>query len=153
VNNKALSYTLKQADVLCRERGARLTEQRKIVLELLCMSEKPLSAYDLLERMRGIVRDPAPPTVYRALDFLIEQGLVHKIESLHTYVGCEHPDHPHASQFLICDNCGEVAEVEDPGVATSLKLAGKTAGFRIRRPIIELLGTCAQCAAKRGEYA
>jgi Fe2+ or Zn2+ uptake regulation protein len=99
------------------------------------------------------VKNPAPPTVYRALDFLLEQGLVHKLESLHAYVGCAHPDHPHASQFLICGDCGEVAEVENPSVAKSLKAAGKAVGFRTKRPVVELLGTCAQCIAKQDEHA
>ncbi|MCY3554908.1 MAG: transcriptional repressor [Gemmatimonadetes bacterium] len=151
MNNEALSQVLEQAEVLCRERGARLTEQRKSVLRLLCVAEKPLSAYDLLERMRGVVRKPAPPTVYRALNFLLEQGLVHKLETLNAYVGCAHPDHPHASQFLICDDCGEVAEVEDPSVAKSLRAAGKEIGFRTRRPVVELLGTCAQCSSEKDD--
>lgn len=151
MNNKALSHVLEQAEVLCRERGVRLTEQRKTVLELLCASDKPLSAYELLDRMRGAVRNPAPPTVYRALDFLLEQGLVHKLESLHAYIGCTHPDHPHASQFLICDDCGEVTEVEDPSVAKSLKSAGRAVGFRTKRPVVEVLGTCAQCIAKQDD--
>ncbi|MGD2119694.1 MAG: transcriptional repressor [Chromatiales bacterium] len=149
MNNKELTQILQHAEALCRERGVRLTEQRKTVLQLLCVSDKPLSAYELLERMRGVVKNPAPPTVYRALDFLLEQGLVHKIESLHAYIGCNHPDHPHASQFLICDDCGEVSEVEDPAVARSLQAAGKAIGFRTKRPVVELLGTCAQCSAKK----
>ena len=139
---------LERAEALCRERGVRLTNIRKTVLQLLCVSDKPLSAYELLDRMRGVVKNPAPPTVYRALDFLLEQGLVHKLESLHAYVGCAHPDHPHASQFLICDDCGEFAEVEDPSVAKSLKAASGAIGFRTKRPVVELLGTCAQCTAK-----
>ncbi len=149
MNSKLVNRVLKRAEALCRERDVRLTEQRKTVLRLLCVSDKPLSAYELLDRMRGVVKNPAPPTVYRALDFLLEQGLVHKLESLHAYVGCTHPDHPHASQFLICDDCGEVAEVEDTSVAKSLKAAGKALGFRTKRPVVELLGTCAQCTAKR----
>jgi Fur family zinc uptake transcriptional regulator len=146
-----VNRVLKRAEALCRERGVRLTDQRKTVLRLLCLSDKPLSAYELLDRMRGVVKNPAPPTVYRALDFLLEQGLVHKLESLHAYVGCTHPDHPHASQFLICDDCGEVAEVEDASVAESLTAAGEAIGFRTKRPIVEVLGTCAQCNAKRDE--
>ena len=153
MNNKALSQVLERTEALCHERGARLTEQRKSALQLLCVAEKPLSAYDLLERMRDVVRNPAPPTVYRALNFLLEQGLVHKLESLNAYVGCAHPDHPHASQFLICDDCGEVAEVEDPSVAMSLKAAGNEIGFRTRRPVVELLGTCAQCVSERDDPA
>ena len=148
MNNKALSHVLDRAEALCRERGLRLSKQRKTVLELLCVSEKPLSAYVLLERMRGYVKNPAPPTVYRALSFLLEQGLAHKLESLSAYVGCAHPDHPHTSQFLICDDCGEVDEVEDPNVARSLKAAGKEIGFRTKRPVVELLGTCAQCISE-----
>jgi Fur family zinc uptake transcriptional regulator len=153
VNNKKLSYVLERAEALCHARGVRLTETRKNVLQLLCVSDKPLSAYELLERMRSVVKNPAPPTIYRALDFLLEQGLVHKLESLHAYVGCEHPDHPHASQFLICDDCGEVAEVEDPSVVKSLEAAGKEIGFRTKRPVVELLGTCAQCIEKQDDYA
>lgn len=148
MNKQQLDHVLKRAEELCRERGVRLTDQRKTVLELLCLSDKPLSAYELLAQIRGAVKNPTPPTVYRALDFLLEQGLVHKLESLHAYVGCAHPDHPHASQFLICNDCGEVAEVEDSGVTESLKAAGQAIGFRTKRPVVELLGTCAQCAAK-----
>ncbi len=148
---KQLTHILNNAETLCRERGTRLTDQRKMVLQLLCLSDKPLSAYELLDRMRGVVKNPAPPTVYRALEFLLEHGLVHKLESQHTYVGCTHPDHPHASQFLICDDCGEVAEVEDNSVAKSLKAAGKAIGFRTKRPVVELLGTCAQCTAKQND--
>jgi Fur family zinc uptake transcriptional regulator len=151
VDNKELTRVLERAEALCRERGVRLTDQRKAVLRLLCISDKPLSAYELLERMRDVVKNPAPPTIYRALDFLLAQGLVHKLESLHAYMGCAHPDHPHAGQFLICDDCGEVAEVEDSIVAMSLKAAGQAIGFHTKQPVIELLGTCAQCTAKRNE--
>lgn len=149
MNSKKLDRILARAQQLCRKRGVRLTEQRLAALRLLCEAERPLTAYELLDRLRGAVRNPAPPTVYRALDFLLEQGLVHKLESLHAYVGCSHPDHPHASQFLICADCGEVAEVEDPNVEKSLRAAGRAAGFRMRRPVVELLGTCAQCASKK----
>jgi Fur family zinc uptake transcriptional regulator len=151
VNSERVDRVLTRAEALCRERGVRLTEQRKTVLRLLCASDKPLSAYELLDRMRGVLKNPAPPTVYRALDFLLGQGLVHKLESLHAYIGCTHPDHPHASQFLICDGCGEVTEVEDAGVAESLLAAGQARGFCAKRPIVEVLGTCARCSAKRGQ--
>ena len=149
MNKKQLSRVLKHAEALCLERGVRLTEQRRAVLRLLCQSGKPLGAYELLDRMRTTLKNPAPPVVYRALDFLLEQGLVHKLESLHAYVGCTHPEHPHASQFLICGDCGEVAEVEDPSIANSLQAAGRAVGFHTKRPVVELLGTCAQCAEKK----
>lgn len=149
MHDHELDATLQAAEALCRERGVRLTEQRRIVLRLLCESDKPLTAYDLLDRMRASVRNPAPPTVYRALDFLLQQGLVHKLESLHAFIGCAHPQHPHAGQFLICGDCGEVAELEDAGLNKSLQAAGKALGFRTERPVVELLGTCAHCAEKQ----
>lgn len=149
MNKKQVARVLERAESLCRERGVRLTDQRRAVLRLLCEADRPMSAYELLEQLRGEVRNPAPPTIYRALDFLLEQGLVHKLESLHAYIGCSHPDHPHASQFLICADCGDVAELEDPSIAKSLSAAGRAAGFRTERPVVELLGTCAECASKK----
>jgi len=149
MNKKELNQVLKRAEQLCVERGIRLTDQRKMVLRLLCASDKPLGAYELLDRMRDEIRNPTPPVVYRALDFLLEQGLVHKLESLNAYIGCSHPDHPHASQFLICDDCGEVAEVEDASIAKSLKAAGQSIGFSTKRPVVELVGTCALCKSKQ----
>jgi Fur family zinc uptake transcriptional regulator len=148
LNKKKLAQVLRRADQLCQERGARLTAQRRTVLELLCASDRPLSAYEILDLMRATTRNPAPPTVYRALEFLLDQGLAHKLESLHAFVGCSHPDHPHASQFLICGDCGEVNEIENDAIAKGLHSAEKAARFKTERPVIELLGTCAQCAEK-----
>jgi Fur family zinc uptake transcriptional regulator len=148
LDEKQLAEVLGRAELLCVARGAKLTPLRRTVLELLCASDRPLSAYEILDRMRASIRNPAPPTVYRALDFLLEQGLVHKLESLHAFVGCAHPEHPHASQFLICADCGGVSEVEDAGIAQGLRSAEEAAGFHTRRPVVELLGTCAQCAGK-----
>jgi Fur family zinc uptake transcriptional regulator len=144
-----LAEVLRRAEGLCAKRGARLTAQRRTVLELLCASDRPLSAYEILDRMRATTRNPAPPTVYRALDFLREQGLVHKLESLHAFVGCSHPEHPHYSQFLICGECGGVSEMESDAIAQSLQSAAKSTGFMARRPVVEILGTCARCARKR----
>ncbi len=149
MTRKDIGKVLSLADALCHERGVRLTEQRKIVLKLLLESDKPVSAYDLLDRMRETVKNPAPPTVYRALDFLMEQGLVHKLESINAFVGCTHPDHPHASQFLICADCGEVAELEDDSVVQKLQQASEAIGFKTKRPVVELMGTCAQCSGKK----
>jgi len=150
MNRIELAKVMGLAAQLCAERGARLTRQRRMVLEMLCTSYKPLTAYEILDRMRSRVHNPTPPTVYRALDFLLEQGLVHKLESLHAYVGCSHPDdHPHASQFLICAECGEVSELESETIMQSLRSAAKATGFKPIHPVVELLGTCAQCALNR----
>jgi Fur family transcriptional regulator, zinc uptake regulator len=143
-----LAEILRRAESLCTARGAKLTAQRRTVLGLLCESNRPLSAYEILDRMRDSIRNPAPPTVYRALDFLQEQGLVHKLESLHAFVGCSHPEHPHSSQFLICRDCGEVSEMENAAILRCLQSAASSTGFKASRPVVEILGTCAGCSRK-----
>ena len=146
MNKSKLKKVLALADALCRERGVRLTQQRRKVLELVCASDRPLGAYEILDRLRETLDNPAPPTAYRALEFLLEQGLVHKLETLHAYVGCSHPDHPHASQFLICTACGDVTEIADEAVSDSLGQAAAATGFRPSHRVVEVTGTCAECA-------
>lgn len=141
-----LAEALCAAEHLCANRGARLTPQRRAVLEQVLASERPLSAYAILDRLRDLGYKPAPPMVYRALDFLVQNGLVHKLESIHAFVGCNHPDHPHVGQFLICSHCGEVREIERPDVLECLHSAEESVGFRTERTVVELLGTCAQCS-------
>ena len=111
---------LERVEAACDRRGVRLTELRRQVLGLVLDSAKPAGAYDLLEKLRPHHHGAAPPTVYRALDFLLEQGLIHKVERLSAFVGClhgveEHDDevHHHAAQFLICRRCGQVTELND----------------------------------------
>ena len=136
---------VQRAERLCRERGVRLTEQRRRVLELICLADKPQGAYDILAAIQRRQPRAAPPTVYRALDFLLEQGLIHKLETLHAFIGCNHPDHPHASQFLICNECGDVTELDNDAIADSLVEAAQASGFEPGRPVVELTGTCADC--------
>lgn len=138
---------LKLAETLCQERGVRLTPQRRNVLAVINASDQPLGAYDILEQLRAQQPRIAPPTVYRALDFLLTEGLIHKLESLHAFVGCHHPDHPHHSQFLICEDCGEVDELHSPLVRDSLDDAAKARGFAPKHSTVELLGRCARCQA------
>lgn len=145
MDEKRLQHALARAETLCRQRGARLTAQRRQVLEIICRADRPLGAYEILERLPDGGR-AAPPTVYRALEFLLEQGLVHKLETLHAFIGCTHPEHPHSSQFLICARCGEVTELEDGGIAGGLRAAARASGFTPSRPVVEVLGTCAGCA-------
>jgi Fur family transcriptional regulator, zinc uptake regulator len=144
-----LEQILEAADGLCRQRGVRLTAQRRRVLEILCAAGRPLGAYEILDAMRDGRRVQAPPTVYRALDFLLAQGLVHKLETLHAFVGCSHPEHPHFSQFLICADCGLVTELEDESITRSLGSAAAESGFQTARRVVELIGTCAHCADKQ----
>ncbi len=137
---------LDAAAAACMRQGAQLTELRRLVLSLILRADGPSTAYQLLDRLKETRRGAAPPTIYRALDFLIEQRLVHKIERLNAYVACTEADpHQHAVQFLICRNCGTVAEIEDRATATALERAAQREGFRPDRAMVELDGTCAVC--------
>ncbi len=145
---------LARAEAVCEHRGAKLTELRRHVLGLVLDAASPTGAYELLDRLRQSRRGAAPPTVYRALDFLLEQGLVHRVERLSAFVGCvagctaDHADgesHTHAAQFLICRQCGRVIEMQDQDVSAMLAQAAKAAGFSISGATIEAEGLCSTC--------
>jgi Fur family zinc uptake transcriptional regulator len=145
---------LARAAAACAGRGARLTDLRRDVLGLILEAPEPTGAYDLLERLRSRRGGAAPPTVYRALDFLLEQRLIHRIERLAAFVGCldahaHEPGHQHAAQFLICRQCGHVIEIDDADLAHALEHAARQAGFSVARATIEAEGACADCAAQR----
>ncbi len=137
---------LDAAETICRKRGLRFTDTRRRVLEIVWNRHGPIGAYDILEVLQA-ERRTAPPTVYRALEFLLEQGLVHKIESLNAFVGCSHPGGAHVSQFLICTNCRQAAELDDPDIACLISRKMVSAGFDVSRQTIELQGICSDCAA------
>jgi Fur family transcriptional regulator, zinc uptake regulator len=138
---------LDHAGQLCEAKGARLTDLRRQVLGLILASEAPTGAYDLLDRLRETRGGAAPPTVYRALEFLLEQGLIHKLESRSAYVGCvSHGDADHAAQFLICRTCGQVTELDDHELAHALDDAARRLGFTVGKATIEAEGRCATCA-------
>lgn len=148
----SLEASLDRAASSCAARGAQLTELRRQVLRLVLEAEQPIGAYALLDRLRGERRGAAPPTVYRALDFLMEQGLIHKVERLNAFVGCaEEPGHghthahPHPHQFLICGGCGATAEICDEAVAQAVAAAAARAGFVAHRSTVEVEGRCARC--------
>jgi Fur family zinc uptake transcriptional regulator len=138
---------LETAETLCIERGARLTPLRRRVLELVWSSHRPVGAYDILGRLDDGRRKPAPPTVYRALEFLIDHGLVHRIESMNAYLGCNHPEDAHAGQFLICRDCGDVDEMDDDEIRETLRRKAGERGFDARSQTVELVGYCAKCKA------
>ncbi|HWK46401.1 MAG TPA: Fur family transcriptional regulator [Stellaceae bacterium] len=136
-----------RAAAVCLARGVRLTELRRQVLELVWQRHEPVGAYDLLDELKTVHRRAAPPTVYRALDFLMEQGLVHRIESLNAYVGCTQPDRVHAGQFLICRGCGSIGELDDLAIAAAVSDRAAALGFRAEQQTIEVRGLCPRCLA------
>lgn len=144
---------LHEAEEACLRRGAKLTPLRRQVLELILEAEAPIGAYALLDRLKAGRPGAAPPTVYRALDFLLEQGLVHKVERLNAFIGCAEAghghahDHGHPHQFLICRRCGTTVEIADDAVAHAIAAAAARAGFAAAEATVEIEGTCARCAA------
>ncbi len=137
---------LARAAAICTGRGARLTELRREILGLILERPAPTGAYDLLERLRRRRGPAAPPTVYRALDFLLEQRLIHRVERLSAFVGCV-AEEAHAAQFLICRVCGRVTELDDPVLAAALDGAARRHGFAVAKATIEAEGVCASCRA------
>jgi len=148
-HGRCIEGALNVAAALCAERGARLTDLRRRVLELVWSSHRPVGAYDLLGMLKGERRNAAPPTVYRALDFLIGLGLVHRIESLNAYIGCSGPDTDHPSQFLICRDCGSAAEISDARLDDAIAGLARDAGFSVDRRSIEVEGRCPDCQSVR----
>lgn len=140
-----IKAALAEAERICREQSGRLTEQRKRVLELVWKSHKPVGAYAILEQLRAEGYNGAPPTVYRALEFLLEHGLIHRIESLNAYTGCAHPGEQHSGQFLICSKCQRVAELDDPKVSATISSSAARHGFAADHQVIEIRGLCPHC--------
>lgn len=140
---------IEQATEYCAARGLRLTEPRAQVLGIVVEAGVPLTAYQVLDHLGRLVRNPKPPTVYRALEFLQEAGLVHRIESLNAYVAC-HGDHAHGhqthnNQFLICDDCGRVEEIALAQMDESISQKADAAGFKTDHWSAEIHGTCKNC--------
>lgn len=140
---------LARAEARCEGNGARLTPLRRRVLEALADSHVPLGAYDLVGRLGTSGEKPPPMSVYRALDFLVAEGLVHRIESRNAYLACTHPHgRDDVIVFLICEGCGRAQEVASHAVGRDLAWATRAAGFTPRNPVIEIVGTCSRCGAK-----
>jgi Fur family zinc uptake transcriptional regulator len=133
------------AEKLCATKGLRFTPLRRRVLELVWSGHKPVGAYALLDQLRDEDLGSAPPTIYRALDFLIEHGLIHRIERMNAFIGCSHPGEAHRGFFLICGECGNAEELESTAVADSITASAGRRGFAARDMTLEVTGTCADC--------
>jgi len=127
--------------------GAKLTPLRRRVLAIVLESHTPLGAYDVLAALARDGTRPAPPTVYRALDFLKAQGLVHRIDSRNAFVACFAPGKAHRNHFLLCDKCGRAVELGDDGLDAALEAASRAKGFVVERQTVEITGKCADCAS------
>ena len=136
----------------CARDGVRFTELRREILSLILSADGPVGAYDLLDRLRQTRKGAAPPTVYRGLDFLLQQGFVHRVERLNAFVSCPAGEpHAHPVQFLICRQCGSVEELEDASVSDAVATVARSRGFHQAQTTIEVEGTCGACGV--GEIA
>jgi Fur family zinc uptake transcriptional regulator len=136
------------AESRCEKDGSSFTPLRRKVLELVWSSHGPVGAYEVLEKLRSSRRNAAPPTVYRALEFLMEHGLIHRIESLNAYVGCGDPARRHGGQFLICRDCQSVAELDDRAIDRAVTRRADALGFDVEQQTVEIIGQCADCSAR-----
>jgi len=147
-HDRCTSAAIAHAEAICTARAERLTPIRRRVLEALLASHQPLGAYELIDKLAARGARPAPITIYRALDFLREQGLVHRIESRNAFIACvQNHDSGDPVVFLICEKCGAVGEAASAAVADTIKSASRAAGFTPKTPVIEISGICAHCKA------
>lgn len=142
-NNKQELFN--KARQFCDDKGARFTPLRAKIYKILIQEDASIGAYDLLDKLKEIENSAKPPTVYRALDFFIELGLVHKVESTNSFKACHHFGCDHPVQFLICDSCGDVQEISSEGVKETLEAQAARNTFSIEWQTIEAHGKCAKC--------
>ena len=139
------AHAIVEASKVCDSRGIRLTDIRRRVLEAIWDSHAPIGAYDILAKLNSGGGRSAPMAVYRALDFLIENGLAHRIDSRNAFIGCSHPTKAHRAQFLICRDCGAVAEIASRKLVDSVRRTARTKGFEVDDVVIEASGRCPLC--------
>jgi len=143
-----IAAALDAAERECQRQGARLTELRRRVLTLVWESHCPIGAYALLDRLGRDGRAAAPPTVYRALEFLLGHGLIHRVPSRNGYIGCPHPESPHAGRILLCQRCGRASELDAPGLDQAIAAASAAQGFLAHQHSLEIEGLCPACRAE-----
>ena len=129
----------------CIARDLKLTPVREKVLNILLESHAALGAYDILEKLALEGFRSQPPVAYRALDFLVEHGFVHKIERLNAFIACTHSGEGHSPAFMICKRCSQVAEAMSGPISTTLSKAAKAIGFSIDKTVLEAEGMCPRC--------
>ena len=134
------------AEMICKDKGLRFTSLRKEVLEIIWSSHVPAKAYDILNKLKNYDEPAKPPTVYRTLDFLIENGLVHKLNTINAYIGCSHPLKHNECYFLICQKCQEVVECCNSNLSKAISQTANKNKFDTKNITIEFTGQCEECA-------
>ena len=146
-HSRCIDAALSRAEDLCQKKNAKLTPTRATVLSILWQSHRPLGAYQVQDRLSKIMGKPtAPPTVYRAIEFLLRLGLIHRLPSLNAYIGCPFPNSEHSNLFLICTECGSASEMAHATINNTLQSAGAKVNFTLQSQSLELFGLCPQCS-------
>ncbi len=141
----SLESAIAYAESICIKNGTKLTDNRRKIFEVVHAAGRPIGAYDIIDALSDSIPGAKPPTVYRALEFLLEIGLVHKIESLNAFMSCAHPGHTHAVQMLICDSCGLTSEINDQEINSNVVSLANTQDFEVDHAIFEIHGKCSRC--------
>ena len=145
-SNLLIEQSIQAADSLCSQSNARFTDMRKTVFRLILEHNAPIKAYELLERLKIYKSSVQPPTVYRAINFLMELGLVHKLSSLNAYFACSHPHKRHNCFFLLCKECGLIQESCNSPLLESLRATAKKNKFLAEFFSVEIKGLCSNCS-------
>jgi len=136
------------AETLCEERQIKFTPLRKRVLEIIWRRHEPIGAYQILAEIAKDRGKAAPPTVYRVLDVLKEAGLVHRLDSINAFVGCDRPQIPHPGHFLVCGKCHRVSELDDAPLSRALTERARAQGFLLENSAVEFKAICVDCAGQ-----
>lgn len=147
-HDHCIRTAIQRAQTVCEQQGVRLTPVRRRVLELVWQNHKPTGAYELLPQLAADGFNSAPPTVYRALDFLLEIGLIHRISSLNAFIGCDHPGGQHPTGFFICTDCGNAAELPAARLQAFSTELEQVMGVQVASSSYELTGLCGVCRLK-----
>jgi Fur family zinc uptake transcriptional regulator len=143
---RCIQRAVATAEKVCAARQVNLTPLRKRIFEIVWRQHEPIGAYEILAELSRDREKAAPPTVYRALEFLQHAGLVHRLDTLNAFLGCDRPEDEHAGQFLVCSVCRRVAEIEDSVLNRALQDRARTLGFRLEASAVEIKAVCTRCA-------
>jgi Fur family zinc uptake transcriptional regulator len=144
-HESCIETAILEADLICKKKGLRFTPIRKKILEMIWASHGPVKAYEILDILKKTFASARPTTVYRSIDFLRDNGLIHKLTSLSAYIGCTHPLKHNDCYFLICIVCGEIKECCDSQLTKQIKETSKQNKFKLNQVTLEIDGTCEDC--------
>jgi Fur family zinc uptake transcriptional regulator len=144
-HDSCISDALVKADLICSEQKVRFTDLRRKIFKIILENHRPVKAYDVLDKLQESDSSAKPPTVYRALDFLLEHGIIHKLHSSNSYTACSHPGKHNKCYFLICDKCGELKECCDENLTKVVNKITSANNFKVRKSVIEISGLCESC--------